>query len=188
MTADAQARFDGLYLSTADALLAYAVRRVSTPADAADVVAETFVVAWRRLDDVPQPENEARAWLYGVARRVLANLHRSEARRSQLAQALRVELTRVQHTAQQAPTPVEEALSDLSPDDQELLRLTAWEGLSTTELAIALGCTSGAARVRLHRARARLRSRLESTQARSGRPPASRAPLATPTVPGEESR
>lgn len=160
----AQARFDALYRRTADPLLAYAVRRVRSPADAADVVAETFVIAWRKLDDVPQPETEARAWLYGVARRVLANHYRSDARRSDTAQALRTELTRVEAQVHHAPSLIEMTMERLSESDRELLRLTAWEGLSTRELAIALDCSTSAARVRLHRARSRLTSHLEQVR------------------------
>ena len=67
----AEERFTALFEATRLPLLAYAVRRVADPADAADVVAETYLVAWRRLDDVPAGA-DARPWLFGVARRVLA--------------------------------------------------------------------------------------------------------------------
>ncbi|PZR52144.1 hypothetical protein DNL40_13095 [Xylanimonas oleitrophica] len=69
-----------LFDSTHRALLAYTVRRVTDPADAADVVVETFLVAWHRLDDLPVGA-DARPWLFGVARRVLSNFHRGERRR-----------------------------------------------------------------------------------------------------------
>lgn len=72
-----EARFTALFESTHRALLAYAVRRVADPADAADVVAESFLVAWRRIDEVPA---DARPWMFGVARRVLANAHPPGAR------------------------------------------------------------------------------------------------------------
>lgn len=68
-------RFRRVYLEHFEPLLAYALRRVAHPEDAADVVAETFLVAWRRRHDIPA-DDEARLWLYGVARRVLANHHR----------------------------------------------------------------------------------------------------------------
>ncbi|WHP17872.1 RNA polymerase sigma factor [Cellulomonas sp. ES6] len=87
-------RFAALFERTHRPLLAYALRRVSDPADAADVVAETFLVAWRRLDDVPAGE-AARPWLFGVARRVLANHYRGERRRDALADRLRDQLTEV---------------------------------------------------------------------------------------------
>src|SRR6478672_7119633 len=70
-----EARFEELFARTRSALMGYAVRRVGDPADAADVVAETYLVAWRRLDEVP-PGEETRLWLFGVARRVLANHQR----------------------------------------------------------------------------------------------------------------
>jgi RNA polymerase sigma factor (sigma-70 family) len=87
----AEVRFERLYAEHGRAVLAYAVRRAADAQDAADVVADTFLVAWRRLDDVP-PAGAARLWLYGVARHVLANQQRSERRRERLAERLRHEL------------------------------------------------------------------------------------------------
>ncbi|MEV4259420.1 RNA polymerase sigma factor, partial [Spirillospora sp. NPDC049652] len=84
-------RFEDLYAENRAKVLGYALRRTGDPQDAADVVAETFLVAWRRLDDVP-PGDEARLWLYGVARRVLAGQRRGERRRSALGARLRSEL------------------------------------------------------------------------------------------------
>src|SRR5690242_7391531 len=92
MTGDDQAdRFRRLFADTQRDLLAYALRRVDRAEDAADVVAETFLVAWRRLDHVP-PGDDARLWLYGVARRQLANQRRGQLRRSRLAERLRAEV------------------------------------------------------------------------------------------------
>src|SRR5262249_25660963 len=82
-----RSRFEALYAAHGRAILGSALRRVSRPADAADVVAEPFLVAWRRLDDVP-PGAEARPWLSGVARRTLANHRRGERRRQRLGQRL----------------------------------------------------------------------------------------------------
>jgi RNA polymerase sigma-70 factor (ECF subfamily) len=150
-------RFGVLFESTHVALLGYAVRRVADPADAADVVAETFLVAWRRLDDVPLGA-EARPWLFGVARRVLANHYRGERRRSALADRLRDSLHQgVPPHEVVEPSPVEVALGRLGDEDRELLRLLAWEELARDEIAVAMGLTRGAVRVRLHRARSRLR-------------------------------
>ncbi|MCE1179886.1 MAG: hypothetical protein LWW86_12785 [Micrococcales bacterium] len=90
-------RFTGLFQRTQLPLLAYAVRRVSDPAEAADVVAETFLVAWRRIDEVPEG-GEARAWMYGVARRVglsratvRVRLHRARRRLAALMEELDAE-------------------------------------------------------------------------------------------------
>src|SRR3954447_15329981 len=85
---DRAARFTRLFADTEREILAYALRRVDRPEDAADVVAETFLVAWRRLDDLPSGDG-ARLWLYGVARRQLANQRRGRLRRSRLANRLR---------------------------------------------------------------------------------------------------
>src|SRR5437870_5088069 len=80
-------RFRAIYVENYLAVLAYALRRTETDDDAADVVAETFLVLWRRLDDAPAGD-QTRPWLYGVARRVLSNARRSERRRSRLVARL----------------------------------------------------------------------------------------------------
>lgn len=149
--------FTTLFENTHQALLAYAVRRVADPTDAADVVAETFLVAWRRLEDVP-PGDAARPWLFGVARRVLANLYRGERRRTALADRLRASLSEVVPAPDLAP--VEVAMAALRPDDQELLRLVAWEELARDEIAMVLGIPKATVRVRLHRARQRLAAQM----------------------------
>lgn len=171
---DAQARFDTLFESTHRGLLAYAVRRVVDPADAADVVAETYLVAWRRLADVP-PGDSARPWLFSVARRVLANLHRGERRRLALADRLRATLVETvpppdASVLDGGRSPVERALAGLSEPDQEVLRLHAWEELAHDEIALVLGLPRGAVRVRLHRARNRLAARLAALEAAEAMP------------------
>ncbi|KGN34810.1 RNA polymerase [Knoellia sinensis KCTC 19936] len=150
-------RFTALFERTRLPLLAYAVRRVVDPADAADVVAETYLVAWRRLDDVPQGD-EARPWLFGVARRVLANHHRGERRRVALADRLRDHLVDEVVPALELveEAPVVRAMRRLPDDDQELLRLVAWEELAREEIAVVMGLSRATVRVRLHRARKRL--------------------------------
>jgi RNA polymerase sigma-70 factor, ECF subfamily len=160
-----EASFRDLYATHGRAILAYAVRRTRDPHDAADVLAETFLVAWRRLDDVP-PGDEARLWLYGVARRTLANQARSERRRERLAERLRHELPAAV-AAVAPPTGAAEsallaALRELEEADREILLLAGWERLEPGEIAAVLGITGVAARARLRRARRRLRARLES--------------------------
>lgn len=155
----AEVRFRKLYAEHRDEILAYALRRVADPEDAADVLAETFLVAWRRLDDLP-PRSQVRFWLIGVARRALANQRRGDNRRSKLVERLRSELA-VDLSRFWVETPedgeVLAALATLDPADQELLRLNAWEGLGPSEATRVLGISSIAARSRLHRARRRLR-------------------------------
>jgi RNA polymerase sigma factor (sigma-70 family) len=156
----AEARFRHLYAEHGREILAYALRRVSDPEDAADVLAETFLVAWRRAEDVP-PGEQARLWLYGVARRALANQRRGERRRERLGERLRADLAPALADPPELPGPdALAALGRLGPDDRELLRLSAWEELSPAELAKVLGISAVAARSRLHRARRRLRRAL----------------------------
>ncbi|MER6948437.1 RNA polymerase sigma factor [Nonomuraea sp. NPDC000554] len=149
-------RFEEIYAAHYPAVATYIRRRTDSPDDIADVIAETFTTAWRRIHDVPEG-SETRLWLYGVARRVLANHFRAQDRRTALAQRLREEFT-----IRAEPTPVRDsgaayqAFRRLSDDDRELLALVAWEGLSGPEIAKVLGCSRGAVRLRLHRARKRL--------------------------------
>lgn len=170
----AEVRFGQLYREQGRAILAYALRRVEDPEDAADVVAETFLVAWRRLSEVPIGAGE-RPWLYAVARRTIANLRRTERRRTRLgrrlAQSLRTELA-THPTPSGETAEVLRAMTALADDDRELLLLVSWEGLSPSEAAKVIGISSLAARSRLHRARRRLRALLEERRstARHGSP------------------
>lgn len=160
-------RFSHLYRDNARDLLGYALRRCADPDDAADVVAETFLVAWRRLPDVPLG-GEARLWLYGTARRVLANQKRGARRRDRLTARLREQL-REQLPVQRAreASAIAEALAGLGEADRELLMLIGWEELAPAEAAKALGISPLAARTRLHRARRRLRARLAAQPPRN---------------------
>jgi RNA polymerase sigma-70 factor (ECF subfamily) len=159
----AQARFSRLYREQGRAILAYALRRVADPEDAPDVVAETFLVAWRRFDEVPIGDG-ARLWLYGVARLVLSNLRRSERRRTRLgarlAESLRTEIATHAAPAGEA-AEVLRAMAELGAEDRELLMLVSWEELTPGEAARVLGLSALATRSRLHRARRRLRAVLE---------------------------
>ena len=139
-------------------MLGYALRRVDEPADAADVVAETFLVAWRRLGDVPEGE-AARGWLLGVARRVPANHRRGERRRDGLADRLAREVMAVP-VERDGHEVVRRALARLGDEDRELLLLAGWEGLAPAEIAKATGTLAVTVRSRLHRARRRLRAEL----------------------------
>lgn len=157
---DAVARFEALYRACYEDLLRYALRRTDQPEVAADVVADTFVVAWRRIDDVPP--DQGRAWLFGVARNVLANQHRADRRTNALAARLRNELAHVTVNQPDFPAEISAAFRRLPEADQELLRLVAWEGLAVDELALALDCSANAARIRLHRARRRFAEALRA--------------------------
>ncbi|GAA2569175.1 sigma-70 family RNA polymerase sigma factor [Winogradskya consettensis] len=153
-------RFRRVYAANFESLLAYALRRVEQSEDAADVVAETFLVAWRRAREMP-PDDEARLWLYGVARRVLANHHRAGQRRGRLGERLRLRLRVATGGDPGSEVPerlaVRAALARLGDLDREVLMLTFWEGLEPREAAAVLGVSAAAVRTRLSRARSRMR-------------------------------
>jgi RNA polymerase sigma-70 factor (ECF subfamily) len=141
--------------------MAYARRR-TTPEEAQEVVAETFLVVWRRLDDVPK---DPLPWLLQSARRVLANRRRGARRRASLVEKVQV----------QPPAPsggfaedvvgslgIETAMARLSEQDRELLMLVYWDDLSHSQASKVLGCSSATVAVRLHRARRRLEKELVS--------------------------
>ena len=174
-------RFRCLYAEHFDAVLGFALRRTDRPEDAADVTADTFLVAWRRLPHVPGG-SEARPWLYGVARRVLANQRRGDARRAALGDKLRVQLTRAVADLVDAVddrTEVNAAMARLSGRDEEVLRLHLWEGLESREIAEVLGVPAAVVRPRLSRAKARLRRLLSNDQWSAGHLPRTPHP-ATP--------
>ena len=149
-------RFERLVVATGPRLLGYLARRVDPPADAADALAEVYVVAWRRLDAVPRGDEEAVRWLFGVARRVAANQRRGAVRRHELAARLRAGLEVGEAPDSGVAAEVRRALEALPEADRELLTLVAWEGLSPAEAAGVVGISAAAARKRLQRARERL--------------------------------
>lgn len=159
---DKRSRFEAMFRTTYDRVLSYVLRRADR-ADAEDVVADTYAVAWRRFDEIP---SDPLPWLYTVARRTLANSRRSVRRRAQLALRL----------ASEAPSKEVEsdpgerledailmraALAALPESDREALMLVAWEGLDNEQASIVLGITPQTFAVRLHRARRRLEAELE---------------------------
>lgn len=135
-------------------MLAYALRRTDA-ASAHDVVAETFLAVWRRPGAVPDP---ALPWLLGIARRVLANRRRGDARRAAVAQRIADQVQPQPLAATRADTdrPLLSALAALSDNDREALLLVAWDGLTSAEAAEVLGCSRATFDVRAHRARRRL--------------------------------
>ncbi|MEU6080436.1 sigma-70 family RNA polymerase sigma factor [Streptomyces sp. NPDC047108] len=144
----------------------YVARRLDGPPhEVEEVVSEVFSVAWRRRADVPE---SVLPWLYGVARNCLANTVRGQGRYRRLLR--RIGDHQAAHAAHIVRSPdterpgswVHEALARLSPADQEVLRLSSWEELTVDELAVALRCSRSAAAMRLHRARGRLRERIDS--------------------------
>jgi RNA polymerase sigma-70 factor (ECF subfamily) len=178
-------RFERVARLAAPRLLGYLGRRVQPPADAADVLAEVLLVAWRRLSAMPADDSEAVSWLFGVARLVLANQRRGEARRHALAARLRAELETLTPDEPSAESlAVRAALARLPSGDRELLSLVAWEGLSPAEAADVLGIPATVARKRLQRARDRFAEELRRQGIQPGRDP---APPWAPSVQPQDS-
>ena len=160
-------RFRALYESTRRQIIAYAVRRTSAYDDAADLAAETFAVAWRRFDDMPDGEASL-LWLYATARRLNANSNRRARHRVDLIERIGTELRvalppRVDANTEDALMAMD-AFSHLGDDDRELLMLAGWEGLDSAQLGCVLGCSPTAARIRLFRARSRLAAELAESE------------------------
>jgi RNA polymerase sigma-70 factor, ECF subfamily len=148
---DEAGRFDAYFRGHAGRIYTFALRRTDAQA-AQDVTAETFLIAWRRRAEMP---SEPLPWLYGIARGVLANEKRAANRRGALASRIATEPHSRDSTAA-GDHHILEALAGLRESDREALLLCAWEGLSTKEAAIVVGCSAATFSVRLHRARRRL--------------------------------
>lgn len=149
-------------LSTSSAdLLAYLQRRVGLD-DGADLLGETMVVAWRRVDDLPDDDERARMWLFGIARGTVLNHARGERRRWALADRVRSASTTDAAPADEG-LEVRDAISRLDPDDAELVRLVHWERMSLVQAAELLGIPDSTARTRYARVKEQLRAALGTT-------------------------
>ncbi|MCW2766554.1 MAG: Sigma-70, region 4 type 2 [Nocardioides sp.] len=164
--AERRARFEELAPALMEPLRRFLARRTD-PATADDVLSDTLLVCWRRLDELPE---EPLPWAYGVARNCLANAERSSRRQQRLA--ARISVVDPPATSTDGPEPPDDsltgALAALRPDDAELLRLWAWEQLAPAEIATVLDITPNAASIRLHRARAKLKEELRKAGPVSG--------------------
>jgi RNA polymerase sigma-70 factor, ECF subfamily len=149
-------RFESLYREHFGSIDAYARRRLPGRAD--DVVAETFLVAWRRLDNVPE---DALPWLYGVARRVVSDSRRSSRRQDAVVERLAGVRQPEASSTGQDDMELLAALGRLSERDRELLLLVYWEDLEPRRAARALGCSRATVATRLWRAHRRLRRELD---------------------------
>jgi len=156
-------RFQAIYDAYASDVAAYALRR-RRAVDAADVVAETFVAAWRRIDEIPEGP-ATKAWLLGVARRIIVAQAKGDRRDAELTEQLAEQFGQRYGTA----SPVERlvqisvigaAIERLSENDRELLFLVAWDQLQPAEIGALLGLPGPVVRKRLQRARKRLRRHL----------------------------
>jgi RNA polymerase sigma-70 factor (ECF subfamily) len=155
-------RFERIFRANHLRVHAFARRRVAAEA-VDDVVSETFTVAWRRLDDIPE---DPLPWLLGVARNVVGTARRGEARRQRLQ--ARAQADYQPPTEEREPRLdsglVNAALERLNERDREALTLVGWDGLTPTEAAAVVGIPANRFRVRLHRAGRRLRWALNATE------------------------
>ncbi|WP_027644571.1 RNA polymerase sigma factor [Salinispora oceanensis] len=164
---DDRARFVELFQRHYGAVMRYAARRVGQDR-ASDVVNEAFLVAWRRLADVPAPD--PLPWLYATTRHVIGNEIRGRSRQARLVARIGDgdELVVADHADMVVDqVRVRRALAELSEQDQEALRLAAWEGLDAGAAATVMGCSRAAYKVRLYRARRRLAAALTPVNSRN---------------------
>lgn len=152
-----RSRFEAVAAQVVEPVRRFLTRRTD-PDTADDVLAETLLVLWRRLDDVPVGD-EALPWAYAVARNALSNAERGTRRQRRLARRITV-LDPPGEVVPETPEPddrVAAALAKMRPDEAELLRLWAWERLGPTQIATVLDLTPNAVSIRLHRARGRFK-------------------------------
>jgi RNA polymerase sigma-70 factor, ECF subfamily len=160
---EAERHFEALFRAHYGAVRSY-VRRRAVEGAVDDAVAETFLVAWRRLDRVP---GDPLPWLLSIARKTLSTHTRSATRRDRLADRLRLQRHEIAEPGADEPLAhahsgeVVQALARLSPRDREALTLVAWDGLTPREAAVVMGQSAATIRVRLHRAKAHLRRELD---------------------------
>lgn len=158
-------RFRVLYNDLYDDLWRYVQRRSISTEEARDTLSEVFLVAWRRLEDIPAGK-EARLWLFGVARNLVKTSWRKRKRSGDLVVRIGSEMSTRGTTDEELDSSgvlkIVKALQFLSENDQEILRLLAWENLSHKEISVVLGCSENAVAIRIRRARVRLMKVLQS--------------------------
>ena len=174
---DMERRFAALCQAYYRPILAYAVRRVASGEDAADVAADVFTIAWRRIGELPGAPAD-RLWLYGVAQRVIAGRRRSARRLGHRLRAGYGSRPGQPGLRDAASDRVVAALDLLSPGEREALQLVLWEQLTHGEAAQVLGCSANAIAIRVHRAKTRLR--VELSGAWLPEPPSARLPEPPP--------
>lgn len=163
-TIDEQERFQRVFRGHYSDVRRF-VTRIVEPDDVDDVVADTFLVAWRRITEMPA---EPRVWLLSVARRTASNRRRSARRQRSVSERIATDRPPTQESGSQS-SPTMEAFSELGLVDQQTLALVSWHDLNAREAAAVVGCTHAAFRVRLHRARKRLEARLHDDELQAQR-------------------
>lgn len=174
---EAEARFRRLYADAYPDVLRFVQRRTD-PGQAEDVVAEAFMVVWRRMRELPAIQDDARAWLFGIARNCLLNDHRAQRRRA----AVTIRVAQGGADAQQRfddglvhRLDVAAAWPLLKPEEQETIALTLWDGLDSRQAGVVLGISAQAYRRRLSRARSALRALIDDPLVTAAHPQISEA-------------
>lgn len=155
MGAQDEVEFRGLFDCHLADLWRFARRRVDSAEVADDIAAETFAVAWRRRGQPPDG-SDTRLWLFGVARNVIANHRRGEARRRRLYLRLVSNRPGEAVAPPEPPAGLREAFAALSDAEREVMIMRHWDGLAVHEIATLLECTPNAVSLRLHKAKRRL--------------------------------
>jgi RNA polymerase sigma-70 factor (ECF subfamily) len=145
---------------TADDLLRYFERRVQVPADAADLLNDTMLHAWRRADSCPEGTQRQRMWLFTIAANMLSNHRRSSFRRLRLSNRLREHFAPEPVPDHAESSAVRDAVRRLHDSHRELVMLIHWDGFTVTEAAELLGLNASTARSRYAAARGSLREAL----------------------------
>jgi RNA polymerase sigma factor (sigma-70 family) len=175
---DAGEEFERLFRETRADLFAYLLSRCRDPEQAADLFAETYLITWQKLSSIPRG-NPAKLWLFGVARNLMLKGFRQRRVADALVERLAGELrsAQVEHAQMDdhAHAVLRAGLAAMSERDREILLLTAWEGLTPTEIATVMGISANVVRVRLHRARTRIERRLAKEPTRNAAPGCSSA-------------
>jgi DNA-directed RNA polymerase specialized sigma24 family protein len=184
--------FSELYRRTHVDVLAFLLRRCANAEDAADCLAETYLVAWKKRDQMPTGD-ETRPWLFGVARNLMRRGNALSARTAAATSALAAELYR-SGTVCLPPEPAEAgpvtaAIRQLPELDQEIITMLIWDHLAPREVAAVLGLAPNLVRVRAHRARAKLKAALAELRAGGPSQPNFNAErVATNTLSGHRPR
>jgi len=165
-TSDARRRIEDAVAQSSPALLVYFARRVQPSHQAADLLAETLLILWKRAASLPARDEEIRPWMFGIAHNVLLHHQRATGRQRALADRLRSMLDVTSQPGFAGDAVFDElhaALATLDQLDRDIIGLVHWDGFTLAETSRILGLKEGTVRSRYHRARGTLRSRLTTT-------------------------
>lgn len=161
---NSRAEFSHLYQRYSVPILGYLRRRTGSAEDAADLTAEVFEIAWRRWKNVPEGD-QARLWLYGVARRATANHRRRGIRRSEAVRRLAQEVDCATQPATTTTPELDAALGHLKPIDRDIVTMVFWEGFTFAEVAVVMDMPAASVRTRFRRTRHTLELALDEHDA-----------------------